>query len=490
MNPTATPGSNVQSTLDSINSQIGSINQSAGSNLPTVNLPTTISSKQLTPQPSITVTQPNPSSAPDGLSGAIQSNTDQYQANLDKQAVDAAVAGAPGGTSLQQLMDALNSKQGASALTDQAYTQSVDPAQAALSKINQQIVSERNANQQQLDALRANPGGAFGTGLQQQLDQVNQLSLSRQANLAVIQMAAQGQYDSAKTIADRAVAAATEAQQNHINALQLSYTANKDAFTQAEQRSFEAAQKTRQDALDEKTYELRSKYDETIKQSDPLYQAQLAKAQADARTAAAAAGVGTTQVGGHTVPQNLVPYFKTSYSNIPYVDLSSATPTDKGKLAQIASQSGFGVLLNSGDASKVGAIADAKTNLASIGDAAAKLLGSSGSGQVGAALKNTFLSSFLPDVKSFNAWRTAIINNVQALAGGTGSGLRINKAEIDAAMENDLPVITGPNADSAESAQKKLDILNTQLDNWEKQILGGGNHAQVTTPSGNSVTIH
>lgn len=274
-------GPNVQSTIDSINSQIGSINNTASSNLPQINLPKTISSTNLTPQPSIIVTQPNPTTQAAGLTGAIQANTDQYTANLQSQADALKAQGGPGGSSLQDLMSALNTNQGPASLTNTAYGQTVDPAQKELTDINNQIISEQTANRHQIEALKANPQGAFGTGLDQQINQINSQSLSRQADLAVVQMAKQGQYDSAKTIADRAVAAATEAQQNHINALQLSYNANKDAFTTAEQRSFEAAQKTRQDALDEKTYETRAKYDSLIKQQDPLYRAQLLKAQHD-----------------------------------------------------------------------------------------------------------------------------------------------------------------------------------------------------------------
>ncbi len=55
--------------------------------------------------------------------------------------------------------------------------------------------------------------------------------------------------------------------------------------------------------------------------------------------------------------------------------------------------------------------------------------------------------------------------------------MRINQAEINAAMENDLPVVTGVHADTPDSAVKKIETLNQQLDTWEKQLLGGGNHA-------------
>lgn len=189
----------------------------------------------------------------------------------------------------------------------------------------------------------------------------------------------------------------------------------------------------------------------------------------------------------------LDPYTQTFYDGTKYADLSSLTPSDKAKYAQIAQAAGIKPILDAGTAGKLNAISASKENLTKIDDQVKGILNNSeqpSSQGIGNSLKS-FLGN--ADIKAFSAWRTAVINNVQALAGGQGSGLRINQAEIDTALQNDLPVITGPNADNLATAQKKIANLNTQLDTWSKQILGGGNQSSTSAPSvtaGSTITYN
>ena len=67
---------------------------------------------------------------------------------------------------------------------------------------------------------------------------------------------------------------------------------------------------------------------------------------------------------------------------------------------------------------------------------------------------------------AFSSWRTAAIQSLRALAGS--KGLRINQAEINAAMQNDMPKIT----DTLPVAQQKLTNLRAQIASWETTILG------------------
>lgn len=184
-----------------------------------------------------------------------------------------------------------------------------------------------------------------------------------------------------------------------------------------------------------------------------------------------------TATGTQNVPTILSPYVQTAYNGTAYADLSSLSPTDKAKMAQVASQAGIKPILTAGDAGKLNAISVSKTNLQNIQDSLSGLLNDSQSPAT-QGISNS-IKSFLgnADVKSFNAWRTAVINNVQALAGGVGSGLKINQAEIDAALKNDMPVLTGTNADNLSTAISKIGKLNSQMDVWTKQLLGGGNTA-------------
>lgn len=68
-------------------------------------------------------------------------------------------------------------------------------------------------------------------------------------------------------------------------------------------------------------------------------------------------------------------------------------------------------------------------------------------------------------IAAFNSWRTAAINTLRATAGS--KGLRINQAEIDSAMKNDIPNIT----DTVGVALQKYANINKLLDNQEDPVL-------------------
>lgn len=213
---------------------------------------------------------------------------------------------------------------------------------------------------------------------------------------------------------------------------------------------------------------------------------ELKKAQIEASKASTAKAYNDIKNSNlsNSAPTILSPYMQTAYDGTQYADLSSLTPSEKSKYALIATQAGIKPILDAGTAGKVGAISVSKENLQNIQDSLTnqnllndkQLPGIQGLINSGKSVLGN------SDVKSFNAWRTAVINNVQALAGGQGSGLRINQAEIDTALKNDLPTLTGVNADNLSTAQAKIAKLNSQLDTWTKQILGGGNTAASHIP--------
>lgn len=233
-----------------------------------------------TPSPTpATVTPPTPSTATAGLQGAINASQDQFTQSLTDQANQAK----QGFQSAQDAFTkALLGQTTQGEATNQAYAQTVDPAEKALKEINQQILADQVATRHQIEDLQKNnPEGFFGTGLQQTIQKIQDEGTRRQADLAVVQLAKQGQYDSAKAIADRAVNALIEKQKNQLQALEFNYQANKDLFTKAEQRQFETAQADRNRQLDFQQYKEKSRFDQIIKQNDPLYQAQLAKTYSD-----------------------------------------------------------------------------------------------------------------------------------------------------------------------------------------------------------------
>lgn len=165
-------------------------------------------------------------------------------------------------------------------------------------------------------------------------------------------------------------------------------------------------------------------------------------------------------------------YYDLSPSGYNYIDLSKLT-TDQKKIIIPAARAQGIPLLDTQEAGKITAIGNARDNIQDISDSLDGLLAKNPVLNILKGSENTLASVFGgPKVKSYKAWRTAIIAQVTALAGGQGSGLRINQAEIDAALKNDLPIIAGPNADTVASAQLKLANLRKQMDNWEKRIIG------------------
>lgn len=218
-----------------------------------------INAEMLRPTTPMNITPATPATGAIGmmesLAGMAQSNASQYTQNLQNKAQELK---APTESLLDQYNRSIMGQKGETQATSEAYADTVDPIQRELNDINQQILSEQQANRRRIQALEKNPQGMFGGNLQSEIQRVNNESLAKQADLSVIQMGIQGRYDSAKEIADRAVAVKMEQQRNYLDALKFNYEENKELFTTAEQRAFEAAQSDRERALDREEADLKT----------------------------------------------------------------------------------------------------------------------------------------------------------------------------------------------------------------------------------------
>ena len=165
-------------------------------------------------------------------------------------------------------------------------------------------------------------------------------------------------------------------------------------------------------------------------------------------------------------------YIKTTANGNKYVDLSTVTDAKEKAALQDAAQAAGVPPVTDADAAKINAIDDTRSNLAKqIEDQFAKVGYTNGFTKAlgGFGASNSVEEAFgNADIGSFNAWRTAAINSIQALAGGVGSGIRINQAEINSAMENDIP----NKSDTVAVGNAKIAVLKNQLNNWENQLLG------------------
>lgn len=138
----------------------------------------------------------------------------------------------------------MNETQGKTTLTAGEYAGTVDPARKELNSINAQINDESLAGRRRIEAILQTPG-VTKQGAADMVNEIQRTNASKLADLSVVQMARQGQYDSAKEIADRAVQVKVEDQKNKLSALMFTYTENKELFTKTEQRDFETAQADR-----------------------------------------------------------------------------------------------------------------------------------------------------------------------------------------------------------------------------------------------------
>lgn len=275
----------------------------------------------------ITSYTPPPATQTEGLLGTFEMQADTFLKGLETRTNDREGDFAD---ISRMLFESISGTEGKTSLENRLYRQEVDPAEAELRDISQQLLEEQHANRRRLEALKKNERGMTVAGLQAEVDRINNESLTRQADLAVVQLAKQGKFDSAKAIADRAVAATLESQTMRNDALKLAYQTSKDLFTAAEQREFAAAQSERDRALENAEYRARAHYDQLLKQNDPKYQAEVAQLQAEA---AGMAGLGTD-----TATLNAYATEYAATGKLPSgADLERAG-ISAGQLAQIAKQ--------------------------------------------------------------------------------------------------------------------------------------------------------
>lgn len=174
---------------------------------------------------------------------------------------------------------------------------------------------------------------------------------------------------------------------------------------------------------------------------------------------------GTGQTG--QIPQQVQTYLQASGGQ--YIN-SEKVPADQLNLVKtLASQNGVPVLTGD-EVSKMRSIDVTQNNLQQLQGVTSQILGSGLTGRTIGALWNSISSGLQlnPNISSFNAYRDTAINTIQALAGGTGSGFRLNQGEINTAVGN-LPTIN----DNLETAQKKISLVSGFLEKWKTELLQG-----------------
>jgi hypothetical protein len=173
-------------------------------------------------------------------------------------------------------------------------------------------------------------------------------------------------------------------------------------------------------------------------------------------------------VAAQLTPQNVNDSARTTLSGTKYLDMGDfETPKEKSA-ARAAAQAAKLPVVDAKTGASLRAIDSAKQNAMEMWRQIGQYLPKDASGRILGGPENTLAKVFQthPELGAYGAWRTAAIQQVQALA-EPGMGLRINQAEINAAMENDIPQIT----DDAATGAQRLKNLFTMLNNKERDAL-------------------
>lgn len=169
---------------------------------------------------------------------------------------------------------------------------------------------------------------------------------------------------------------------------------------------------------------------------------------------------------------NVQDFTQTTTNGGKFINTDSISDAKVKAAVQNAARKQGITIVDKAAAGKLQAIDDTRTNLANITNSFnqfaypnAATRDTVGLFGLGKTIKDIFQTD--SNISSFKSWRTAAINSIQALAGGQGSGLRINQAEINAATQNDIPNIT----DTMEVGKQKIANLTAQLNSWESEML-------------------
>lgn len=195
-----------------------------------------ITSDTLKPAKALKLPQPIPQTLSTGAQEYIQSQnntikTEQQSAlDLKRKELDS------NKNDIASLIDQLGNQ---TADKNAAYeAEGVNDAKRQVDEFTSQLEAEQVANQRRITELNKNKGGLFAGAVEQEINRINQDSLTKQADLAILQNNALRRYSTAAEIADRTLQAKIEPLQAKLEALKFFYAENKADFNKADDRAY------------------------------------------------------------------------------------------------------------------------------------------------------------------------------------------------------------------------------------------------------------
>jgi hypothetical protein len=276
--------------------------------------------KQQTPISASTLSAP--SEAPLNVPAYTQpTGTSSFQGLLETMSKERSTSQKATQSSGKDFAEALFGAQGETALTDQLYSQTdgVDDREQELSDINQQILQEQEGLRRELETIQDNANAEYGVtkgAVAGRMDEARRKSLRTQADLAVVQMAKQGRYDSAKRIADRAIAVQLEKQKQTLDSLRFIYEENKSKFEKTDQRLFDTMLKDRERELNREEDNLKTISDLSLDALQNGAPPSLAAKMRAAKTPEEAMRIGGQYVGSLDRQLKIAQINKIGYDNM------------------------------------------------------------------------------------------------------------------------------------------------------------------------------
>jgi hypothetical protein len=124
-------------------------------------------------------------------------------------------------------------------MKEQLYKEGgVDKAREQVDDYTSQLEAEQASINRRVQSLQKNKEGLFAGGVEQEVNRIQNESLSKQADIAILQNAALRKYSTASEIADRQLEAKLEPMKAKLDALKFFYTENKADFNKQDDRLY------------------------------------------------------------------------------------------------------------------------------------------------------------------------------------------------------------------------------------------------------------
>lgn len=231
-------------------------------NTSTPNIPSSITSSDLSPTPSISAVNVKPSTQSTSLFESLAPSVDQINTQAEQFAKSQAPVNETTRANVDEagktIFNRLFKRKGKETLTSEKYASDVDPAKSEVDTIQEEIRNKSLAYRRQIERIQNNAEGLTRAGVAGRVSEIERAGNRELADLSIIEQAKLQRYDTAKAIADRAINAELEQDKNEIDAMQFWYSENKEALNKQEDRQFnlminERERLLKEQATDKKT---------------------------------------------------------------------------------------------------------------------------------------------------------------------------------------------------------------------------------------------